>query len=278
MDFCHSVRKCRLTLFPLQMSSYSAFETKCKLCHQIATLCISHIIPKFAYKQSGLIGDKRKFDVHCFSDRSKSELHKQDGFKEYLLCESCERRLNQWETYASKSLFDGSSPAIRRINGDCILGGLNYVSLKLFTTSIIWRMSVSQHGFFSMVQLPSRHEEAMRQMLLHENPREHWRYGCNISMLTHCGKPIAGIFSQPKPYSVGKGRLCYRFLFSGMLWNIYVSNTPQCALNVRTSLQPNGDWILFSGEFTQHPDLAKERELLINHHLLEDLTGSSFTK
>jgi hypothetical protein len=230
-------------------------------------LRMSHVIPKFAYKQSGLIGDKKKFAVNCFTNPGLSEPHRQDGFKEPLLCDACEKRLNVWETYANEVLFCSTSPVNQRAGTHCILGGLDYSNLKLFTTSVLWRMGVSSHPFFCRVNLGAQHEEAMRQMLLNSDPREPWRYACVISVLTHCGTPFDAGFSQPKPFLVGKGRTCYRFVFSGMLWNMYVTSTPQGSLTTRVSLQPNGDWVLFTGEFTDHPDLAKERELLIKHRL-----------
>lgn len=237
---------------------------ECKLCKRTAKLCESHIIPKFVYKQCGLIGDKKKFALHCVSDKTQSELHRQDGFKEYLLCADCEGRLAIWEGYAEKVLFQASSPIVKPVGDNTVLGGLEYKPLKLFTTSVMWRMGVSQQPYFGMVQLGS-HEEVMRQMLLTENPKEPWRYGCALSFLFHNRLPLNGVFSQPQPFMIGKGRWCYRFILSGVLWNVFVSKTPQNFLNTRLTLQESGEWVLFSGELDDNPDLKEQRDLVKRH-------------
>jgi hypothetical protein len=137
-----------------------------------------------------------------------------------------------------------------------IWGGLNYAIMKLFTTSILWRMSLSEHNFYGHVQVGKRHEERMRRMLLEHNPMEHWRYGCNVGLLLYGAKPLGGVFSQPQRFSPIENRTGYRLMMAGMVWFYYVSNTP-----VRDEggfLQQSGRWVIPAIEALAIPFIKEE--------------------
>ena len=145
----------------------------CKLCGQTAELLNSHIVPKFIIRQSGLLG--AGFSIVCISDKSFTQHNRQDAIKEYLLCLACESRLSILEDYAARQIYGKVSPFQNLPSNGIIWAGLDYTKMKLFTTSILWRMSISSHDFYKTVSLGGRHEAIIREMLLNNNPGENWR-------------------------------------------------------------------------------------------------------
>ena len=174
------------------MSQKETIHGICRLCGNPSELQISHIVSKFLIRQAGLLG--AKFSLVCHTTPNLTELNRQDGIKEPLLCRECEERLQVWEDYTSRQLY-GKTGLLRSIpNNSFTWQGLNYAKLKLFLISIIWRMSVSKHPLYSGVELGEKHEKLMAYMLLTANPLEAWRYGAALAYLHWGGKPFAKEF------------------------------------------------------------------------------------
>ena len=166
------------------MRSKEKVIDKCRLCQNIAELSNSHIVSQFLLRESGVIGDKKKFNIICPENPKESELYRQDGIKERLLCTVCEtKRLSPVERYAREKFYGRDGPFQRQHAMGYRWIGLDYTRMKLFTLSILWRMSLSSHQFYGNVQLGEKHERRIRSMLLNNDPQEAWRYGCSIGFL-----------------------------------------------------------------------------------------------
>jgi hypothetical protein len=228
----------------------------CRLCLQERELRESHIVSGFIWKNSEVTGDKCKFDLKCFSDPKLSERHRQDGLKEYLLCDECEGRFARFEDYACRKLFNQSGPIFQRPARHFNWTGLEYTKFKLFQMSLLWRMGVSTHPYYAHVNL-GKHEEILRRMLLAENPGEPWRYGCIATLLSHVGEPMLGIFSQPNRTKL-LGHSCYRLVLAGMHWYIFVSSHKPNRIVDSLFLVPSGTWTIFHGEIFDFPYLREQ--------------------
>lgn len=237
----------------------------CALCRTSKELRVSHIASKFLWKQSGIIGHQKSFSIKSPTHPELNDDHLQDGFKEYLLCQRCEEQFSAYETYAARALFHASGPLRNRPNTHHSWTGLDYAQLKLFQMSILWRMGVSTHPFYGMVNL-GKHEEILRRMLKEEDPGEPWRYGCIATLLDHGGKPLSGIFSQPLRMKKF-GRQCFSYTIAGMHWRQFVTSHSfeESSIN-RMLLQPNGTWVFFLGETSHFPELTKQIELYRQAH------------
>ena len=213
----------------------------CALCKNYAELQDSHIVPKFIIRAAGLL--KRKFNLICLSHKEQSDYNMQDGIKEPLLCWNCEQKLGKWEFYARQAIYGKGNPFTNIVEPGVIWTGLDYTRMKLFTTSILFRMSLSKHGFYAGVNLGDKHEANIRNMLLAANPGEVWQYGCILGFLFHGGKPIpgGGAFSQPHHYRF-KGRLLYRFVLSNFVVFIDASSHPNTSDKNKMYLQLDGTW------------------------------------
>lgn len=152
---------------------------ECRLCLQEAELRNSHVIPEFVYTALGVYDEKHRFCAFSTDPNVRVDTH-QKGLREKLLCDTCEGRLNVWETYAKKVLFGGVA---LDVEGDEQLGaiahGVDYEKFKLFAMSLLWRASVSTLETFENVTL-GPHEDKLRRLLLVGDAGERWRYGCGI--------------------------------------------------------------------------------------------------
>lgn len=198
---------------------------ECRLCGETAQLSESHIIPKFLYREAGIIGPKKKFELSCLNFPERSLPNKQDGIKEHLFCHDCEtKRLSPLEQYARQQFYGPASPLKTVPANLFIWSGLDYAQMKLFTLSILWRMSLSTHDLYHKVSLSEKHENRIRQMLMDKNPMEPWRYGCTITFLMYGDKPLGGVISQPQRHSLAEIRHLYRFMLAGFAWFYHVTS------------------------------------------------------
>ena len=75
--------------------------SSCALCGQIKKLCKSHIVPKTFIRELRAHGE-RTFWYDLGTTRRPIPM--QDGWKEYLLCGSCEQRIGRWEKVVCEDL------------------------------------------------------------------------------------------------------------------------------------------------------------------------------
>lgn len=101
---------------------------KCRLCQSPSAkqLRKSHVVSKFMWKNSGLTGHHKSFDSICTTHPELSERNRQDGFKEYLLCDDCEKRFQKYEIYARNRLFGGNGLLVNHPKTHHIWEGLDY--------------------------------------------------------------------------------------------------------------------------------------------------------
>ena len=141
---------------------------KCYLCHQnVATLEKSHIIPECLYED--IYDDKHRF-IPIASDNYRQLKIEQLGYREELLCKSCEGKLSKWENTTKKDLVDISQRknkflTINELSDKfIIIENINHDNFKKCMLSILWRMSISKLEMFNAYSL-GPYEEAIRKIL-----------------------------------------------------------------------------------------------------------------
>jgi hypothetical protein len=107
----------------------------CKLCLQQDLLRDSHIISEFLY--ASMYDDRHRFHVLAAGDLHSS--YEQKGYRERMLCQSCETKLSKWEIYARALLMGGALLQYRREGTITWVEGIDYPRFKLFQLSILWR-------------------------------------------------------------------------------------------------------------------------------------------
>jgi hypothetical protein len=252
----------------------------CALCHQVRPLRDSHIIPEFLHHP--LYDEKHRFHTYGQDGLPVIGLE-QKGQREHLLCDECEQRFCRYERWASL-FFQGAivaftdttrseislgsalrftridkegtpttSPLPSRLNID----GFDYVKMKLFLLSILWRIGVSQLYFFSGVTL-GFHEQRIRKMLLKDDPGSADQYACQMRLIELKGQLVTDYQSQPRQYT-HFGRKCCRFYSTGIRFDFMVSNHRADPESVqRFCVKPESKYVFWIDSLHSHPDLVAE--------------------
>lgn len=116
----------------------------CALCLQDDTLECSHILPNAIFRQVKKDNAGKLISV----DDSESEpvRYSVDSWSEYLLCGKCEDLLSPYEKGTLEALR-GKKRDGAYLHADGItLRDINYGTLKLFFTSLIWRAPRGLHS------------------------------------------------------------------------------------------------------------------------------------
>jgi hypothetical protein len=192
-------------------------NTRCRLCTQPATLQDSHIIPELCYRP--LYDPKHRATLLNLDENRRTFLQK--GLREHLLCKKCEGKLSTWEALF-KRYWLGNPTFKQPVNGPFItVKGLPWPAFKLFHLSILWRMSITTRKEFDAVDLGTKYNETLRQMLDHSDPGkpEEFPVLCEVMTDDH-GKPLFDLISQPHESRL-EGKRAYWIVFAGAVW-IYV--------------------------------------------------------
>lgn len=244
--------KCSFTKLTFNLHMIS--QTFCRLCGNEAELQDSHIVSKFVWRMSKVIGNGSPFHAICLNHPNLSEKYQQDGFKEPLLCKNCERQRSAYENLASRSLFRN----VRNLKIDgrhTIMTGLDYKALKLYSMFQIWMMGESTHPFYSHVRL-GPHSARIANLLRDENPAEPWRYGNTIALIGNEIENFSGIFSQPEQARLSKHYI-YRFVVAGLHSYHFVSGHPPELGFQYLFLQEDGSWPIFRSRISDYPELIE---------------------
>jgi hypothetical protein len=186
----------------------------CKLCEEDRKLCLSHVIPEFFY--SPLYDDGHRLHQH---DRESGRVRLvQKGHRELLLCLQCEGLLNdRYEKYFKAAWYDnGALPKVPNFQ-QATIDNLDYHKFKLCLLSVLWRASVAKQDLFSKVQLGQKHEQAIRHMLLTDDPGPEELYPFATDVLWLNDYVVRSAVLQPVDRRYDHKRV-YIFGFGGCIW------------------------------------------------------------
>jgi len=182
-----------------------------------AELRNSHILPEFMY--GNLYDEKHRTLLISRED----EKVVQKGVREKLLCQSCETKLSKYEKYAKELICD--IPNFARDNNLGLLysDSVDYVKLKLFQLSVLWRASISSNDLFQQVKL-GPHEEKIRAMLNEGNPGKESDYGCLMSITLKAGL-LRTIIQSPTRFTKKiDGHSAYKYVTGNLEWVFLVTS------------------------------------------------------
>ncbi len=205
---------------------------QCKLCHETKTLINkSHIIPDFYYKKLGLYNDKHqlhKIEAQEFVKSKKFKLLPTGDYEGGILCKECDNEvIGNLEDYARRLFFGDLRPnqaiKINKFKNQfdgfefTICENVDYKKFKLFLLSILYRACISSREIFKEAEIPSGDLEAIRKMIINENPGKVNEYPIVIlSYLNDDTMPIDYVFQPIK--SVSPEKFLITFFIGGFVF------------------------------------------------------------
>lgn len=185
----------------------------CHLCGQDTPLVKSHIIPRSFYKPLHDSDGSVPLIVSSASDTYPQRTP--TGVYERIVCETCEQLLSKWDDYAYSFLTQGFDPSKYIVDrGEKIayvFEQFDYVKLKLFFLSVLWRASVASHKLFTRVDL-GLHEPVLRAMIQRGCAGEPGKYSVNLFKFD---QPINEVPIFDPISEKWSGINCYRFYIGG---------------------------------------------------------------
>ncbi len=208
----------------------------CRLCLKESRLSNSHIIPEYFYKPM-YDSNNRFFKLSLEPDKQNEFVQK--GLREYLLCNTCEQHINEYEKYANRVMFYEPPEKINQNSKIVIVEGIDYKLMKLFQLSVLWRAAVSSLPTFQEVKL-GPHQERIRKMILNNNPGKYTDYGCLQTAIFMEEKKLANGLVMAVELIRIEGYRIYRFVFGGIIWLFYVSSHNDSFILKNLFLQEDG--------------------------------------
>jgi hypothetical protein len=218
----------------------------CRLCLRDKPLRRSHILPEFVY--SRLYNRNHRFQ-ELATDEGRGLVFRQQGLREFLLCDDCEVQFSKYETYVSPFLM---RPGGLKISSKThpVLNKVEYAKFKLFQLSILWRAHVATHPIFRRVNLGAKHSEKLRLMLHHETAGEPYEYGCMMIAADFGDTPMADFISPAIRYR-DAGHNHYALIFAGFTWLFAVSSHTRTHWQNEFFLKRNGSLVIYPYNFSE---------------------------
>ncbi len=193
----------------------------CRLCHQGSELRKSHIVPRFHKRRQRAIGEDRDGLVTINDGNLKTDQNPA-GLWEYLLCGGCEKRINNWETYAANWFYNWDPIIAEEIPGCVLYKDLRFEEFRLYCLSVLWRMSVSSLPYYNRVDVGHSAAETLRIALIEGDPLEEcWPVGFK-KIVNPSGGDVA---LSVEPYSVLiDGKKSFYLLTNGFLHEFYMDS------------------------------------------------------
>lgn len=212
---------------------------KCKLCLQEKKLCDSHIISEFFYKK---MYDSKHRIILLNNKPQESLKFRHKGAYDKLLCQDCEKIINEYESYAIEQLTKKTKIRYTQNDKAVFISSLDYSLFKLFALSILWRASISNHFLFKDVGIGTN-EGIIRNMLLNKNPDKYDKYAIMMFLITSNRMGTAeDLVTSPELIKIDD-IWAYRFVFGGYVWIYFIGEIIHPTIK-QLVLQPDGSIII----------------------------------
>lgn len=228
----------------------------CRLCGNVRPLCYSHVVPEFCYSR---LYEPDKHQAAQASRDGTGPRRIQKGYREYLLCEDCERHLNTTcEAYFQRIWYTEKQLPDRPNRARVELASLDHKRFRLFHLSVLWRASVARKTeLFRRGQLSPRHEERVREMLLAGDPGLYDGYAFVGRCLTHEGEVFHAV-SDVQRVRYNEAIAVHVFMYAGCVWEFYICSfePPEVA---HLTLKRDGTMVIPVYDAVEYFALARRR-------------------
>lgn len=137
----------------------------CNFCKKPAQLIKSHIVPAcFLKGQLNNITEKAFLEVSTKYSHTKKRLI--GPYDKNILCLECDRKIGVYDDYAKALLIDNLADYRNNSHPFYLIpkDKIDFVKLKKFFISLIWRASISSEGMFNQVLLGSYNNVALASL------------------------------------------------------------------------------------------------------------------
>lgn len=232
-------------------------QVNCKGCGQNNKLIDAHIIPKSFWM------NLRASDNHLVIVSSNPNARKGRTFKgEYdteILCAQCDKVMEKYDDYGKKLLLDGFSSFTELTKEGKIYGweieDYDYLKLKLFFLSILWRSSITSRKFFKAVNLGALESHVKKLIWQGKDDSKH--FSCVISKFipSYDETTLEKTILDPVNTEID-GLNCYRFYLGGYIIWIKVDPTETGDGIFKLQIRENQKAVVVARDFSKSIELT----------------------
>jgi hypothetical protein len=179
-----------------------------------------------------------------------------------ILCARCEATFSEVDDYGARILLQETDSLVTVPNNDSpewhVLRSYNYSILKRFFMAVLWRASVSEHDFYSKVQL-GPYEARLAAMLRDENPGTPDDFA--VVLWIYDPHPVSTISLDPFATRVDDIH-CYRFKLNRYVFWIKADKRPYPKEIREIQLKPTPPLIILHSPFADSQDHKLARALV----------------
>lgn len=239
----------------------------CKFCKKETGLIRSHIYQEAFHRE---MAQGKPTDVKVFPKDAREFPKKRPGglYDDQLVCGICEQLFNPYDNYGYKFLtaevVENSIPLDDPDVEGSIIKNFDYLKLKLYLLSTLWRASNTCNEFFDEVSVEPKFNDKLIQMIQNEDPGNSADFSVIVSLFKEDDAKLA----YPPPYKFKFGdRNFYRFCFAGYAFDIKVDDRPCHPRYQPIILAPHQPLIILKYSFKDSYDY---RELFKRYGSYED--------
>lgn len=204
---------------------------RCKLCleeKQESEMRASHAIPNSFFREALRGGGKA---VHIVGDDETPVKYTQESYADLMLCDQCEKLINDnYEVY-SIGFLRGNSGRVNKIRSEkkIYFSGVDSRKLYMFCASILWRSALNKKDFYRRIDMTNTIAENFRQAILLNDDR--WINDFMSVVITRVvdetktidDKDIRTIIMSPTATvkQHGKRMIKFKFVFYGFVFELF---------------------------------------------------------
>jgi hypothetical protein len=230
----------------------------CKLCKRDKKLVKAHVIPKSFFEIDPIDPLRLVSNTDgTFPKRAPSGI-----YDTTLVCDNCERLFSPFDDYAQQILLADREAARAILHENELIAYIydsyDYVKLKLFFMSLLWRASQSSHKFFRRIDL-GPHEPLLKKALIDADPGDPDFYAV---ILARFPKPLGVL--DPHNERLDGVNFC-RICLAGFVAYIKVDNRPTPESFQDFTLKPERPLLLIARDPAQSRDVRLLRKIAIKN-------------
>lgn len=241
----------------------------CRLCNLPRKFAKSHVIPRAFWPE--LRGGKDVPLLVSSSERSFPQRSPIGVYDQTILCEACETKFNEMDDYGINILLKRKAELFKSVppEGEPVAWKSEVVDqdrLLVFLVGILWRASVSTHGFYQKVVLGPL-ELLARKVVMNQDAAVPSEFGAVLSQWRANDEHRSLTNGLMDPFKEKWGdTTAYRFYFGEVVAYIKADKRPFPRELKQYSLGSNESLTIIARDFSKSKDFGALRHTAIQSH------------
>lgn len=235
----------------------------CLGCGEEKKLIKAHIIPEAFFTGLNAFGQSAQL---VWGGWEYTKRHPKGIYDKNILCFDCEQNFQEVDHYAQQKLLASD---LRKLYNDgktiaYVIPTVDYALIKLFFISVLWRASISNHQFYSKVNL-GVYQDFAKKCIWEKNPGPPEDFSFLLSKFTDDQHGVAML--NPHRHRFFQVNY-YSFYMYGFVVDIKVDRRNSPEILIPFVMQKNQDLVVVARDFSKSKEFNIIKSIIKNHKQL----------